>query len=159
MLVPSALLEPVGGQHRAQRRGGFVHSLQTFGVVVGVRLPGESFPLPSSSRLLFVSHARRSAESPPPPLRTARASELLESSSFVADVVASDRDLTSTTPQVVDFAINLGSPEFFAIILVAFVGTAAILGSSRVRGFAALLIGLAIGLVGTDFVTGQQRPG
>ena len=60
-------------------------------------------------------------------------------------------------PQVVKFAISLGSPEFLAIILVAFVGTAAILGSSRVRGFAALLIGLSLGLVGTDFVTGQQR--
>ncbi|MGL4743091.1 MAG: tripartite tricarboxylate transporter permease [Dermatophilaceae bacterium] len=60
-------------------------------------------------------------------------------------------------PQVAEFAITLGAPEYLAIILVALVGTSAILGTSRVRGFAALLVGLALGLVGTDFVTGQQR--
>ena len=32
-----------------------------------------------------------------------------------------------------------------------------VLGSSRIRGFAALLLGLVIGLVGIDKVTGQQR--
>jgi putative tricarboxylic transport membrane protein len=91
--------------------------------------------------------------------KAGRAAQALATSaigSFVAGTIATAL-IVLVMPQVVDFAITLGSPEFLAIILVAFVGTAAILGSSRVRGFAALLMGLALGLVGTDFVTGQQR--
>ena len=60
-------------------------------------------------------------------------------------------------PRCRDFAVTLGAPEYFAIMLLAFVAVTAVLGSSRLRGFAALLLGLTIGLVGTDFVTGQQR--
>jgi putative tricarboxylic transport membrane protein len=60
-------------------------------------------------------------------------------------------------PQVVKFAVSLGAPEYFAIMLLAFVGASAVLGSSRIRGFAALLIGLSIGVIGIDKVTGQQR--
>ena len=91
--------------------------------------------------------------------KSGRAAQALATSaigSFVAGTIGTML-IVLVMPQVVDFAITLGSPEFLAIILVAFVGTAAILGSSRVRGFAALLVGLTLGLVGTDFVTGQQR--
>lgn len=88
--------------------------------------------------------------------RAAQALATAAIGSFVAGTIGTAL-IVLVMPQVVDFAITLGSPEFLAIILVAFVGTAAILGSSRVRGFAALLIGLTLGLVGTDFVTGQQR--
>jgi len=91
--------------------------------------------------------------------KTGRAAQALATSaigSFIAGTIGTML-IVLVMPQVVSFAISLGSPEFLGIILVAFVGTAAILGSSRVRGFAALLIGLALGLVGTDFVTGQQR--
>ncbi len=91
--------------------------------------------------------------------KTGRAAQALATSaigSFVAGTIGTML-IVLVMPQVVDFAITLGSPEFLAIILVAFVGTAAILGSSRVRGFAALLMGITLGLVGTDFVTGQQR--
>ena len=91
--------------------------------------------------------------------KTGRAAQALATSaigSFIAGTIGTML-IVLVMPQVVDFAISLGSPEFLAIILVAFVGTAAILGSSRVRGFAALLIGITLGLVGTDFVTGQQR--
>ena len=91
--------------------------------------------------------------------KTGRAAQALATSaigSFIAGTIGTML-IVLVMPQVVDFAISLGSPEFLAIILVAFVGTAAILGSSRVRGFAALLLGLTLGLVGTDFVTGQQR--
>ena len=76
--------------------------------------------------------------------------------SFVAGTIGTAL-LVLVMPQVVAFAINLGSPELFAIIMVAFVGASAVLGSSRVRGFASLLVGLTIGVVGIDFVTGQQR--
>jgi len=88
--------------------------------------------------------------------RAAQALATAAIGSFVAGTIGTAL-LVLVMPQVVAFAINLGSPELLAILLVAFVGASAVLGSSRVRGFAALLVGLTIGVVGIDFVTGQQR--
>jgi putative tricarboxylic transport membrane protein len=88
--------------------------------------------------------------------RAAQALATAAIGSFVAGTIATLL-LVLVMPQVVSFAIDLGSPDYFAIILLAFAGAAAVLGSSRIRGFAALLIGLAIGVVGLDGVTGQQR--
>ena len=91
--------------------------------------------------------------------KTGRAAQALATAaigSFVAGTIGTAL-LVLVMPQVVAFAINLGSPELFAILMVAFVGASAVLGSSRVRGFASLLVGLTIGVVGIDFVTGQQR--
>ena len=42
-------------------------------------------------------------------------------------------------------------------MMLAFVAVTAVLGASRIRGFASLAIGLMIGLVGIDSTTGQQR--
>ena len=44
-----------------------------------------------------------------------------------------------------------------ALMLLAFIAVTAVLGTSRLRGFIALAIGLAIGLVGIDSVSGQPR--
>ncbi|GAB2766164.1 tripartite tricarboxylate transporter permease [Terrabacter koreensis] len=88
--------------------------------------------------------------------RAAQALATAAIGSFVAGTIATVL-LVLVMPQVVSFAIDLGSPEYFAIIMLAFVGASMVLGSSRLRGFAALLIGLSIGIVGIDKVTGQQR--
>ncbi|GAB3995428.1 tripartite tricarboxylate transporter permease [Glycomyces albus] len=77
-------------------------------------------------------------------------------SSFVGGTIAT-LALVFVTPITVEFAISLGAPDFFAIMMFALVATASVLGSSRLRGFASLLLGLTIGLVGIDAVTGQQR--
>src|SRR4029453_5593583 len=50
-----------------------------------------------------------------------------------------------------------GAPEYFAVMLLAFIAVTAVLGSSRLRGFISLALGLAIGLVGLDSVSGQPR--
>jgi putative tricarboxylic transport membrane protein len=60
-------------------------------------------------------------------------------------------------PTVVRWAVRLGAPDYFAVMVLAFVAVTSVLGASRLRGFASLLLGLAIGLVGIDLVTGQQR--
>jgi putative tricarboxylic transport membrane protein len=60
-------------------------------------------------------------------------------------------------PIVTRFAISLGAPEYFAVMLLAFVAVTAVLGSSRLRGFISLTLGLTIGLVGLDSVSGQAR--
>ena len=41
--------------------------------------------------------------------------------------------------------------------MLAFLTVATVLGSSPLRGLASLCVGLFLGLVGTDLLTGQQR--
>ena len=53
--------------------------------------------------------------------------------------------------------MSLGAPEYFAIMLLAFIAVTAVLGTSRLRGFIALFLGLTIGMIGLDRVSGQAR--
>lgn len=76
--------------------------------------------------------------------------------SFVAGTIATAL-LVFAAPAVVDFAINFGAADYFAVMVLAFVAVTSVLGESRIRGYAALGLGLAIGLVGLDPLTGQQR--
>ncbi|MCC5578108.1 tripartite tricarboxylate transporter permease [Microtetraspora sp. AC03309] len=88
--------------------------------------------------------------------RAAQALATAAIGSFVAGTIGTLL-LVFVTPVVVTFAIDLGAPDYFAIMILAFIAVTAVLGTSRVRGFASLLIGLVIGLVGIDAVSGQQR--
>ncbi|MFJ8822224.1 tripartite tricarboxylate transporter permease [Streptomyces sp. NPDC102467] len=65
--------------------------------------------------------------------------------------------LVALAPKVAALAVDIGAPDYFAIMVLAFIAVTSVLGSSRVRGLASLLIGLTIGLVGLDQMTGQQR--
>ncbi|WP_442943887.1 tripartite tricarboxylate transporter permease [Nocardia sp. NBC_00508] len=65
--------------------------------------------------------------------------------------------LVVLAPAVADLAVNIGAPDYFAIMLLAFIAVTSVLGSSRVRGFASLGLGLTLGLIGLDPITGQQR--
>jgi putative tricarboxylic transport membrane protein len=76
--------------------------------------------------------------------------------SFVAGTIGTAL-LAFTAPYVTRFAISLGAPEYFAVMLLAFIAVTAVLGSSRLRGFISLTIGLTIGLIGIDAVSGQAR--
>ncbi|MFE9954714.1 tripartite tricarboxylate transporter permease [Micromonospora sp. NPDC005299] len=90
--------------------------------------------------------------------KAGRASQALATAaigSFVAGTIATVL-LVVVTPPVVQFAISLGAPDYFALMLLAFVSVTAVLGASRVRGFASLLLGLVIGVIGID-QSGQQR--
>ncbi|BEL02105.1 tripartite tricarboxylate transporter permease [Actinoplanes sichuanensis] len=91
--------------------------------------------------------------------RSGRAAQALATAaigSFVAGLIGTLL-LVLITPVMVAFAIDLGAPDYLAIMVLGFVAVSAVLGSSRVRGFSALLLGLVIGLVGIDKVTGQSR--
>jgi putative tricarboxylic transport membrane protein len=88
--------------------------------------------------------------------RAAQALATAAIGSFVAGTIGTSL-LVVFTPIVVDFAVSLGSPSYFAIMILALLAVTAVLGSSRLRGFASLGLGLAIGLVGIDSVTGQRR--
>ncbi len=65
--------------------------------------------------------------------------------------------LVLLAPVVASLAVDLGAPDYFAVMILAFIAVTSVLGRSRVRGFASLLIGLTIGLVGLDSLTGQSR--
>ncbi|MFC7531944.1 tripartite tricarboxylate transporter permease [Actinoplanes sp. GCM10030250] len=91
--------------------------------------------------------------------RAGRAAQALATAaigSFVAGLIGTTL-LVLITPLMVAFAIDLGAPDYLAIMVLGFIAVSAVLGPSRVRGFAALLLGLVIGLIGIDKVTGQQR--
>ncbi|HEY0453384.1 tripartite tricarboxylate transporter permease [Actinophytocola sp.] len=88
--------------------------------------------------------------------RAAQALATAAIGSFVAGTIGTLL-LVLVTPIVVTFAISLGAPDYLAMIVLAFIAVTAVLGASRVRGFAALLLGLVIGVIGIDKVTGQQR--
>src|ERR687897_1217679 len=76
--------------------------------------------------------------------------------SFVAGTIATVA-LTFVAPVVARWAVQLGEPDYFALMVVAFITVGALLGSSVPRGLASLSLGLFLGLVGTDTLTGQQR--
>jgi putative tricarboxylic transport membrane protein len=86
--------------------------------------------------------------------RAAQALATAAIGSFVAGSIATVL-LWIVTPQVADIVVTLGSPSYFALMVLALFAVTAVLGSSKLRGFIALFLGLAIGLVGTS--TGQAR--
>ena len=61
------------------------------------------------------------------------------------------------TPSIAEQAVKIGAPSYFAIMLLSLVLVTSVLGSSKLRGFIGLFIGLTIGLVGLDLSTGQAR--
>ncbi len=76
--------------------------------------------------------------------------------SFVAGTVGT-LGITFLAPVVVDFALSFGPAEYFSLMVLAFVTVSAVLGSSAVRGLAALFFGIWLGLIGIDLQTGQAR--
>jgi putative tricarboxylic transport membrane protein len=76
--------------------------------------------------------------------------------SFVAGTIATVL-VTLFAPLVANFAVKLGPPEYFMLMVLAFCTVSAVLGQSTLRGLTALFIGLAMGLVGLDQITGQAR--
>src|ERR1700754_313920 len=76
--------------------------------------------------------------------------------SFVAGTIAT-LGIVFLAPWLVEIAINFGPEDYFALMCVAFVTVSATFGDSPVRGLTALFVGLTLGLVGIDKLTGQPR--
>ena len=76
--------------------------------------------------------------------------------SFVAGTIATVI-VTLFAPFVAEFAVKLGPPEYFLLMVLAFTTVSAVLGKSPLRGMVSLFIGLAVGLVGLDQISGQAR--
>jgi putative tricarboxylic transport membrane protein len=91
--------------------------------------------------------------------RSGRAAQALATAaigSFVAGTIATLL-LALLAPTVADLAIEVSPADTFALMVLAFIAVTSVLGSSRVRGLAALGLGLTIGLIGIDRTSGQQR--
>src|SRR5262249_61902209 len=65
--------------------------------------------------------------------------------------------ITFVAPGVGELALRFGPADYFALRVFAFVPVSAVLGSSAVRGLAALFFGIWLGLIGIDLQTGQAR--
>jgi putative tricarboxylic transport membrane protein len=76
--------------------------------------------------------------------------------SFIAGTLATVV-VTVAAPFIAEHAVKLGPPEYFLLMVLAFCAVSAVLGGSALRGVVALFIGLAMGLVGLDQISGQPR--
>jgi putative tricarboxylic transport membrane protein len=76
--------------------------------------------------------------------------------SFVAGTLGTAA-LTVCAPLIVELALRFGPAEYFALAVLAFVAVSAMLGESRLGGFASLLFGLLLGVIGIDPLTGVPR--
>jgi putative tricarboxylic transport membrane protein len=76
--------------------------------------------------------------------------------SFVAGTI-STIGLTFFAPLVANLAKTFQATDYFALMVFAFVSVTALVGTSVIRGMISLFAGLFVGLIGLDFLTGQQR--
>ena len=76
--------------------------------------------------------------------------------SFVAGTLATIA-LSAAALPLARLALVFGPAEYFALMVIAFVMIAGMLGDSLLRGFVSLGIGLVLGLVGIDALTGEAR--
>jgi putative tricarboxylic transport membrane protein len=76
--------------------------------------------------------------------------------SFVAGTIAT-LGIAFLAPYLVEVAVRFGPEDYFALMCVAFVTVSATFGNSPLRGLTSLFLGLTLGLVGIDKLTGQAR--
>src|SRR5437764_4692286 len=60
-------------------------------------------------------------------------------------------------PPLADIALKFGSPEYFSLMLMGLVAAALLAQGDMVKSFAMVVLGLLLGIVGTDVNTGVQR--
>ncbi|KGJ04521.1 tripartite tricarboxylate transporter permease [Paracoccus sphaerophysae] len=76
--------------------------------------------------------------------------------SFVAALIATI-GLAFLAPILVKVAVKFGPWDYFGLMLIAFVTVSATFGNSPLRGLTSLALGLWLGLIGIDQLTGQTR--
>jgi putative tricarboxylic transport membrane protein len=76
--------------------------------------------------------------------------------SFVAGTLATVA-LTFVAPLLASLALRFGPAEYFALTIVAFTTISALMGNSVARGLFSLFLGLGLGLIGIDPLTGTAR--
>src|SRR5580765_4439487 len=60
-------------------------------------------------------------------------------------------------PPLAEIALKFGAPEYFSLMLMGLVAAAVLAGDNMVKALAMVVLGLLLGIVGTDVNTGTQR--
>ena len=76
--------------------------------------------------------------------------------SFVAAVISTGL-LALVAEPVGRLAVSFRATDYFALMILALVTVTALVGSSLVRGLISLLLGITLGFVGLDGISGQPR--
>ncbi|GAB1361712.1 tripartite tricarboxylate transporter permease [Rhodobacter sp.] len=76
--------------------------------------------------------------------------------SFVAGTIGTVL-LTFLAPPIAELAFYFKPPDYFALMLLAFLSVSVVMGTSKVRGFISLFLGLSLGIIGIDKAGGMQR--
>src|SRR4028118_379585 len=76
--------------------------------------------------------------------------------SFVAGTISTVA-ITFLAPLIAQVALLFQPADYFALMVLAFVSVTALVGRSLVRGMVSLFIGLSMGLIGIDVLSGQDR--
>jgi putative tricarboxylic transport membrane protein len=76
--------------------------------------------------------------------------------SFVAGTI-STLAITFLAPLIAQVARAFQPADYFALMVLAFVSVTALIGDSLLRGLISLFLGLFIGLIGIDALSGQER--
>ena len=65
--------------------------------------------------------------------------------------------LAAFSPIIAEFALKFGSAEYFALMVFGLVAASTVAPGSQIKGLAMVVIGLILGLVGTDITSGTFR--
>jgi TctA family transporter len=65
--------------------------------------------------------------------------------------------MTIFAPRLAEVALAFGPADYFAMMLLGLVAASTLAQGSPIKGIAMVLLGLCLGMVGTDVQTGQQR--
>lgn len=65
--------------------------------------------------------------------------------------------LVTMTPLLASFALKFSAPEYFSLMALGLISAAFITQASPIRGIAMILVGLLLGIVGTDITSGNYR--
>ena len=65
--------------------------------------------------------------------------------------------MTLFSPLIVEFSLSFGPAEYFALMLLGLVAASSITTGAPAKGIAMVLLGVLLGLVGSDIETGQER--
>ncbi|MCW8085362.1 tripartite tricarboxylate transporter permease [Sabulicella glaciei] len=65
--------------------------------------------------------------------------------------------LTLFSPKLAEVGLMFGPADYFAMMLLGLIAAATLTSGSPVKGIVMVLVGLCLGMVGTDVQTGQQR--
>jgi putative tricarboxylic transport membrane protein len=65
--------------------------------------------------------------------------------------------MTLFSPMIVQFALHFGPAEYFAMMLLGLIAASSVASGAPVKGVAMVVLGLMVGVVGSDIETGSER--